>query len=210
MCVLSATACRGTEPSRVASSAPVVSSAVGASDAAISTTRENRERAPVAALIGTTPPEWNVERWLNGKARTLMSLRGSVVMVRWWTADCPFCSASAPALRAFHSEYGPRGLAVLGMYHHKEDTPFDPNVYEETARNYGFEFPLAFDPDWRTFHTWMRDCDGRRVDTGYTSVTFVLDKRGVVRHVHPGGQYVAGDPAHAELRAVVESLLAER
>jgi peroxiredoxin len=161
------------------------------------------------ALIGVAPPEWQVERWINSAPLTLRELRGSVVLVRWWTAGCPFCSATAPALRAFHRTHGERGLKVVGMYHHKEDTPFEPSVYEETAKKYGFTFPIAFDPDWRTFESWMRDANGKPVTTGWTSVTFVLDKRGVVRHFHPGGQYVDGDAAHAKLTAAIERLLAE-
>jgi hypothetical protein len=31
----------------------------------------------------------------------------------------------------------------------------------------------------------------------------------VVRHFHPGGQYVDGDPAHTALVGVIERLLAE-
>jgi hypothetical protein len=41
-------------------------------------------------------------------------------------------------------------------------------------------------------------------------VTFLLDKKGVVRRVHPGGQYVQGDAGYAELRASIEELLAEK
>lgn len=163
--------------------------------------------AAVAKLIGTKPPEWQTERWLNSQPRSLASLRGSVVLVRWWTAGCPYCSASAPALRKFHETYGPRGLQVIGMYHHKEDTPFDPAVYEDTARKYGFTFPIAFDPEWKTLESWLRDAQGNEVSTGFTSVTFVLDKQGVVRHVHPGGEYVAGDPGYAELERAIERLL---
>ena len=55
----------------------------------------------------------------------------------------------------------------------------------------------------------MRDRDGAKVDTGWTSVTFLLDRRGVIRHVHPGGAYVEGDAAHAEMTAAIERLLAE-
>lgn len=146
---------------------------------------------------------------MNSAPLTLAGLRGSVVLVRWWTAGCPFCSATAPALRAFHRDYGEHGLKVIGLYHHKEDTPFEPSVYEETARTYGFTFPLAFDPEWKTLESWLRDAQGAAVSTGWTSVTFVLDKQGVVRHVHPGGQYVDGDAAHAEMRAVIDRLLAE-
>jgi peroxiredoxin len=165
--------------------------------------------AAIAALVGTTPPEWKVERWMNSPPLELAKLRGSVVLVRWWTAGCPFCSTSAPALRTLDETYASRGLRVIGMYHHKEPTPFDPAIYEETAKKFGFTFPVAFDPEWQTFESWLRDRDGNAVSTGWTSITFVLDKRGVIRHVHPGGSYVVGEPAYDQLRAVIERLIAE-
>ena len=142
---------------------------------------------------------------MNSTPLHLADLRGKVVLVRWWTAECPFCSATAPALRRFDHDYATRGLVVVGMYHHKGADPFDPRVYEETSKKYGFTFPVAFDPDWTTLKSWLRG-----VDTGFSSVTFVLDKKGVVRHVHPGGQYVEGDAGYAKLRASIEELLAEK
>jgi peroxiredoxin len=168
-----------------------------------------KERAAAASLIGTTPPEWHAERWMNSPPLELAKLRGSVVLVRWWTAGCPFCSATAPSLRAIDRDYTARGLHVIGMYHHKDETPFDPKVYEETAKKYQFTFPVAFDPEWNTLHAWMRDANGKPVDTGFTSVTFLIDKHGVIRHVHPGGSYVEGDPAYTEMRTAIERLLAE-
>lgn len=160
--------------------------------------------AAVAGLIGTRPPEWQAERWMNTAPLHLRDLRGRAVLVRWWTAGCPYCSATAPALRELHQRYGRRGLTVVGMYHHKGEAPFDPRVYTTTAEKYGFTFPIAFDPQWRTLKSWLGTAD-----TGFTSVTFLLDKRGVVRFVHPGGQYVKGDPAYARLHDEVERLLAE-
>lgn len=171
--------------------------------------REAKSKAAVAALIGTTPPEWQADRWMSSPPLSLAKLRGSVVMVRWWTSGCPFCATTAPSLRHFASTYGPRGLHVIGMYHWKEDTAFDPKVYEETAKKYGFTFPVAFDPEWRTLESWLKNAKGEAVSTGWTSVTFVLDKQGVIRHVHPGGSYVEGEPAFDEMRAVIERLLAE-
>jgi len=173
------------------------------------TSEEQRSREAAASLIGITPPEWKAERWMSSPPLTLASLRGSVVLVRWWTAGCPFCAATAPSLRTFDKSYAAKGLKVIGLYHHKEDTPFDPKVYEDTAKKYEFTFPVAVDPEWHTLEAWMTDSHGNKVDTGWTSVTFVLDKHGVVRHVHPGGQYVAGDPAYADLQSVIERLLAE-
>ena len=71
--------------------------------------------------MGTTPPEWSATHWLNSPPLTLASLRGHVVVVRWWTAGCPFCSTSAPALRELARELGPRGVFVVGMYHHRDE-----------------------------------------------------------------------------------------
>lgn len=205
--LLFAAAC-GTSPTTPEPKAPAT---VASATAPASTTSATAESAadPAAPLIGTTPPEWQADRWLNTKPLTLAGLRGKVVLVRWWTAGCPYCSATAPALRTFARAYGERGLEVIGMYHHKDDGPFDPRVYEDTAKQYGFTFPVAFDPEWHTLQSWMRDKQGHTVETGWTSVTFLLDKHGVVRHVHPGGQYVAGDASYAVLTAAIERLLAE-
>lgn len=204
----------GSSPSASASASAAGTATTTAATATPTTppppTADARDREAAATrIVGTTPPEWRAERWLGSAPLTLAGLRGKVVLVRWWTAGCPFCSATAPALRTFDKTYGPRGLTVVGMYHHKEDTPFDPKVYEDTARKYGFTFPVAFDPEWHTLESWKRDAEGHEVDTGFTSVTFLIDKHGVIRHVHPGGSYVAGDPAYAEIEAMIEKLLAE-
>jgi peroxiredoxin len=167
------------------------------------------EQAQANKLVGVTPPEWHVERWLNTQPLSLAKLKGDVVLVRWWTAGCPYCAASAPALNSFNTKYAAKGLHVVGVYHHKDDGELEPSVYEDTAKNYGFEFPLAFDPDWRTLKSWMRDKDGNVVSTGFTSVTFLIDKKGVIRHVHPGGTYREGDAGYVELQAAIEKLLAE-
>jgi peroxiredoxin len=171
--------------------------------------RVAKAAAGAKALEGSKPPDWQAERWLNSDPLHLSDLRGKVVLVRWWTAGCPYCRATAPALCGLYERYGNNGLVVIGMYHHKGKDPFDPKVYESTTTEYGFKFPVAFDPEWRDFHRWMRDAEGNRVDTGWTSVTFVLDKKGVVRHVQPGGSYVEGDPDYQKLTSVLEKLLAE-
>ncbi len=167
--------------------------------------------APAAAregsdLMGTRPPEWQVGHWLNSEPLTLRGLAGRVVLVRWWTAPgCPFCAASAPALAEFHAAYRERGLTVVGLYHHKSPAPLDPEEVAAHAARFGFAFPVAIDFDWRTLRRWW--LDGR--DRAWTSVSFLLDRQGRIRHVHPGGQYVRGDADYAALKAAIETLLAE-
>src|SRR5438445_7093931 len=108
--------------------------------------------------LGKAASEWQATNWLNTAPLTLRDLRGKVVLVRWWTApDCPYCAATAPALNEFDAVYRDRGLAVIGFYHHKGDAPLRAKVVEEFVRKFGFKFPVAIDPDWRTLKQWWLD-----------------------------------------------------
>jgi peroxiredoxin len=157
------------------------------------------------ALLGTRARPWNVEHWIHSKPLTLEQLRGQVVLVRWWTApDCPFCSATAPALNEFHERFAKRGLTVLGFYHHKAQSPLAPSDVERYAKMFKFEFPVAIDPEWTTLRAWWLGQNRR-----FTSVSFLIDREGIIRHVHPGGKYVKGDPDYAKLEAAIERLLAQ-
>jgi hypothetical protein len=41
-------------------------------------------------------------------------------------------------------------------------------------------------------------------------VSFLLDREGRIRHIHPGGQYVKGDADYDAMKRKIEELLAER
>lgn len=154
--------------------------------------------------VGLPAAEWQVEHWINSPPLRLADLRGKVVLVRWWTApDCPFCAASAPTLNDLDRRYRSQGLVVVGLYHHKEESPLDTAAVERYARNFGFRFPLAVDVDWKTLRRWWLDTG----DRGWTSVSFLIDRGGVVRYVHPGGQYAPGEPDARQLEATLVALL---
>jgi hypothetical protein len=94
---------------------------------------------------------------------------------------------------------------VIGFYHHKEDGPFDPAIYEATARKYGFTFPLAVDPQWTTLKAWW--LNGH--DRDFTSASFLIDKAGRFRWVHPGGTLPAGGDAARGMEAAIQAALTE-
>jgi peroxiredoxin len=157
-------------------------------------------------LVGTTPSEWTTEKWMNSGPLDLQDLRGRVVLVRWFMAnDCPYCTGTAPALEQLHQDYAPRGLVVVGLYHHRGRRSLEEGEYENYVRRYGFTFPVAVDVSWSTLERWwMR---GHR--RAFTSVTFILDKQGRVRAVHPGPRFAPGDEQYLAIRGAVETLLAE-
>ena len=155
-------------------------------------------------LLGTRPPEWQVSEWLQSPPLTLAELRGKVVLVRWWTGpQCPYCTASAEGLNALWKKDKDRGLMVIGMYHHKADSPLTHEHVEAQVRRLGFEFPIGVDRDWKTLRQWWLDGEPR----GWTSVTFLIDREGRICHIHPGGAYFPGEPGFAALEAAVEKAL---
>ena len=159
------------------------------------------------SLLGKKAPDWSDLAWLNSTPLQLPQLAGKVVLIRWWTApSCPYCRATAPALNEFDREFRDRGLQVMGFYHHKSSGPLDAELVKEHAGKFGFSFPIAIDPEWRTLKQWWL----RGNNAKWTSVSFLLDRRGVVRYIHPGGQYVKGDTDHRTLKLKIEELLAEK
>ncbi len=136
-----------------------------------------------ADLIGTKARGWEGVEWLDTEPIRLEDLRGKVVLVRWWTDSCPYCRRSAPALNEFHARYARRGLIVIGMYHPKPiDRSITASEIRAAAQERGFGFPIAIDRGWSVLRDWWLD-GGRR---SATSVSFLIDRQGVIRHVHPG------------------------
>lgn len=160
-----------------------------------------------AELIGTPAPAWEATDWIGSPPLTLAGLRGKVVLVRWFmSTDCPYCTASAPALNDLHARYADRGLVVIGMYHHKQAEPLSVDLVRGWAKDFRFQFPVAIDRDWRTLNRWWLGARKRE----FTSVSFLLDRDGVIRHIHPGGRLAPGTSDFDVMQAKVEALLAER
>ena len=168
-------------------------------------------------LIGVRAPSLELDRWINSSPIEIEDLRGQVVLVRWWTDTCPFCSTSAPALNKWQRVYGDRGLRVIGIFHPKPRGQTPRARVRQALDRFGFTFPTAVDPAWKALDRWWLSHSPR----GWTSVSFLLDKKGLIRYVHPGGEYhlKQGGPHrqdhtscrrdYSEIERLIELLLAE-
>ncbi|MBF90031.1 MAG: alkyl hydroperoxide reductase [Candidatus Marinimicrobia bacterium] len=158
-------------------------------------------------MIGKRPVEWQVSDWFNSEPISLKSLRGGVIMVRWWTGPhCQFCIASSTALNEFYNEFDKLGLTIIGFYHHKSLEPINKGKVENNIETLGFKFPVAIDYDWKTLRSWWLQGGPRE----FTSVTFLIDRKGLVRFVHPGGKYEKNDNSYKLIRSLIKSLLDEK
>jgi thiol-disulfide isomerase/thioredoxin len=61
-----------------------------------------------------------------------------VVLLRWWTEGCPFCTATAPALLSLQKEYCAKGLEVIGVYHPKPPGKWNLHSVEAAVKEKQF------------------------------------------------------------------------
>jgi thiol-disulfide isomerase/thioredoxin len=165
-------------------------------------------------VVGKPAPDWGKMVWLNSPPLALKELRGKVALLRFWTNTCPFCEATAPALRRIHQDCARRGVVVIGMYHPKPPGTHRPvEEVRRTVQTWGWQFPVAIDEHWRTLNAFWLHGPRRQA----TSASFLLDRNGIIRFVHPGPEFHPdGPPDHQQcrddyrdLRRAIEALLAE-
>jgi peroxiredoxin len=99
-----------------------------------------------ANLDGQMAPEVTLQDGLNGAsaATTLQSLRGKVVLIKFWLTRCPICRGTLPAYQGLHDRYGRSGVVCLSIV---IDTPAGVGPY---LREAGWTFPVGCDPQRTT------------------------------------------------------------
>lgn len=119
----------------------------------------------------------------------LSSFRGKVLVLDFWASWCTPCKRSMPELSQIQDELGPRGLVILGINR-------EPSSPQDAAAAWGRIDP-SFDGviDERGF--------GDRIGLTTLPTSYLVDKKGVVRHLH------LGYTEPAIVRAEIEALLAE-
>ena len=157
-------------------------------------------------LVGTAAPEWRGLEWIQGGPLELRTLRGKLVLVRFWLVDCAFCKATAPALNELHSRYGKQGLVVVGVHHPKSAPARDHDRIRQTAGDYAFEFAVAHDDSWTTVRAYGVGTSFK----SYTSVSVLIDRDGRIAWVHDGGEYhPGGGESHRNCNRAFDALVAE-
>jgi thiol-disulfide isomerase/thioredoxin len=163
-------------------------------------------------LIGQPAPAWTFDRWI-GQPLSLERLRGKVVLLRWWTEGCHFCETTLPAIEGLRSTSN--DLVVIGVFHPKPPHPVGDRHIRSVAKRLGFSGPIAVDTQWSTLRRYWLDGSPER---NWTSVSFLIDRHGIIRWVHGGGEYhPSDDPSHArcavqwaDLERTLATVLAER
>jgi thiol-disulfide isomerase/thioredoxin len=145
------------------------------------------DEGPLPSLAGATG-------WLNSPPLTAAGLRGSVVLVDFWTYTCINWLRTLPYLRAWARRYHDQGLVVLGVHTPEFGFEHDPDNVRRAVADLGVEFPVAVDNDYAVWTAF---------DNHYWPASYAVDPQGRIRHHHFG----EGDYQQSEM--VLQQLLTD-
>jgi thiol-disulfide isomerase/thioredoxin len=149
-----------------------------------------------AEVLGKRLPDWGDLHFVDAPVhRKPADFKGKVVLIRFWTDQCPFCRASAPVLSGWGDAYRDRGLVVIDIYHPKPPHDVSDEEVRAYAKRIGMRGILAVDARWSALEKlWLRG-----QDRAYTSASLLVDREGIVRAVHRGG-YLSQDGSDDDRR----------
>lgn len=136
------------------------------------------------AKCGTAPPIQGISHWYNtpgGKAVSLKSLKGHVVLIDFWAYSCINCQRELPHVEAWARAYASDGLEVIGV--HTPEYAFEhvPSNVAAGVRRLGLTFPVALDNSYGTWNAY---------DNQSWPAAYLIDASGQIRHVSIGeGDY---------------------
>jgi peroxiredoxin len=137
----------------------------------------------------------------SGQKIDLADYKGKVVLVKFFLTDCPHCQRSAGIIMPVYKEWKSRGLEVIGISINPDAKVGIP----EFARRFGVTFPMGMG-DRLTLTNFADLSAVARFSVPYM---FLVDRKGMIRFEHPGGdQPFYGNEAQ-NLRSEVDALLKE-
>lgn len=137
------------------------------------------------------------QAWINSPPITLASLRGSVVLIDFWTFECWNCYRSFPWLNGLESKFRERGLKVVGVHTPEFEREKVLGHIREKVREFGIRYPVMVDSD----HGYWNAMQNR-----YWPAFYLLDREGRVRELYVGETH-AGDRQARAVEAAIEALL---
>jgi thiol-disulfide isomerase/thioredoxin len=188
--MLLAAACSTAEP---AATVPTTAPSTTSPSTTVTTAEPEQAEEPLPDL-GPAKELVGIDGWLQADVESLEDLRGSVVVVQFWTFGCSNCKATLPNLEALYAEHQGPDFEVVGVHSPEFDYEKNPDAIAEAAVELGVTWPIAMDTKRQSFHVWQGS-------PAYWPRTYVLDQEGRIRFDH------IGEGAYEELNDAVATLL---
>ena len=148
--------------------------------------------ASCLASAASSLPSLKAERWVNSPPLTAEALRGKVVLVDFWEYTCVNWIRTAPYVKAWHREYAPLGLMIVGVHAPEFEFGKRAENIDRGIRDHGLAYPIAID---NGFTIW------RALGNDAWPAKYLFDNRGrLVRRWVGEGSY---DEIEREIRRLL-------
>lgn len=147
---------------------------------------------PLTANVVGKAADFSLPEYPGGKPHSLVSDKGSVLLLDVWASWCDPCRDALPMYEQLLKEYGPRGFKVYAINVDEDPRQIAPFV-EETKLN----LPVLVD-------TKAVIAEGQ-LGVRVMPSSFIVDKKGVIRFFHEG----FSEEYLSRYQAQIEQLLAE-
>ncbi|MDP2902250.1 MAG: TlpA disulfide reductase family protein [Methylovulum sp.] len=125
-----------------------------------------------ATEVGQAAPQFTLPTLQLNKPTEFKQFAGKVVYLDFWASWCAPCRTSFPLLNALYAKLKGQGFEVVAV-----------NLDEDKAK------AEAFAKDFQVDFTVLRDEKGEWADKYVVEsmpTSFIIDKQGVVQHIHHG------------------------
>lgn len=139
-------------------------------------------------MVGQAAPDFALKS-SSGENLRLSEYRGDVVMINFWATWCGPCRQEMPLLDDLYAKYQRVGFTLLGV-NIDDDSRRAVKMIEEL----GVNFPVLFDESKSVSKLYKVEA---------MPVTVLVDKEGIVRHVHHGYKPGYEDKYLTEIRALL-------
>ncbi len=146
---------------------------------------------PLAAVaVGNPAPAGDFTlKSAAGNNIRLSEYRGQVVMLNFWASWCGPCRQEFPHLDALQQKYEGLGFTVFGV-----NVEQDRASADRVLRDIPVSFPILFDDENAVSEQYGVDA---------MPMTLLLDRNGVVRHLHRGYKPGYEDRYEEQVRSLV-------
>ncbi|RCJ27650.1 redoxin [Nostoc minutum NIES-26] len=129
-------------------------------------------------LTDKSLPEFQgISQWLNSAPLSIADLKGSVVLVQFWTFACINCQRTLPYITKWHQQYAAQGLRVIGIHTPEFAFERDANNIKKALRQHQITYPVPIDNEYKTWNAY---------DNQYWPHLFLADRQGLLRYDHVG------------------------
>lgn len=150
------------------------------------------EGGAAAALVGKPAPDFASESVTGEGPTSLKDAKGSVIILDFWATFCGPCKKSFPKYQALVEQFGGE-VNVLAVSVDEPDSVTKDQI-AEFAKATGVKFAVVWDKDQSAVKLYSPPT---------MPTSFIIDKEGVVRHVHAGYKDGEEDQIGEEVKALL-------